>query len=172
MGCWRISTNQKVVEKATMESKTEGTMWQSIQNCVRDSCQKWPCILSWTNYRENKQCVDWFYRQKDTCVCACKEVKILSVTFPSLFPPRHGYIQRWLLYNATTLYNICRFKSCISKKPTNIAVTKNVVTNIAIQHMLVKCCTPTFWYNILFNKVVIFCANQHQPYNNIFESCM
>ena len=57
---------------------------------------------------------------------------------------RHGYIQRWLLYNATTLYNICRFKSCISKKPTNIAVTKNVVTNIAIQHMLVKCCAPTF----------------------------
>ena len=57
---------------------------------------------------------------------------------------RHGYRQRWLLYNATTLYNICRFKSCISKKPTNIAVTKNVVTNIAIQHMLVKCCAPTF----------------------------
>ena len=85
---------------------------------------------------------------------------------------RHGYIQRWLLYNATTLYNICRFKSCISKKPTNIAVTKNVVTSIAIQHMLVKNCTPTFSYNILFNKVVIFCANQHQPYNNIFESCI
>ena len=55
------------------------------------------------------------------------------------------------------------------KKPTKIVVTKNVVTSIAIQHMLVKNCTPTFSYNILFNKVVIFCANQHQPYNNIFE---
>ena len=83
---------------------------------------------------------------------------------------RHGYIQRW--YNSTTLYNNCRFKSCISKKRTNTAVTKNVVTSIAIQHMLVKCCTPTFSYNILFNKVVNFCSNQHQSYKNIFENCM
>ena len=39
------------------EGKTEGTMWKSIQNCVRDSCQKWPCILFWANYPENKQCM-------------------------------------------------------------------------------------------------------------------
>ena len=38
-----------------MESKTEGTIWKSIQNCVRDSCQKWPCILFWANCPENKQ---------------------------------------------------------------------------------------------------------------------
>ena len=39
-----------------MESKTEGTMWKSIKNCVRNWCQKWPCILFGANYRENKQC--------------------------------------------------------------------------------------------------------------------
>ena len=55
IGCWRISTNQKMVQIATMESKTEGTMWKSIKNCVRKRSQKWCCILFWANHRENKQ---------------------------------------------------------------------------------------------------------------------
>ena len=41
--------------KATMESRTEGTMWKGIENCVRNWCQKWPCILFGAIYRENKQ---------------------------------------------------------------------------------------------------------------------
>ena len=57
IGCWRILTNKKTVEKATMESKTEGTMWKIKQNCIRDSYQKWPCILFRANYPENKQCL-------------------------------------------------------------------------------------------------------------------
>ena len=39
-----------------MESKTEGTMWKSIKNCLKNRCQKWPCILFGANYQENKQC--------------------------------------------------------------------------------------------------------------------
>ena len=38
-----------------MASKTEGTMWKSIKNCIRNGCPKWPCILFWAIYRENKQ---------------------------------------------------------------------------------------------------------------------
>ena len=36
-----------------MESKTEGTIWKNIRNCLRNRCQKWPCILFGANY----QCV-------------------------------------------------------------------------------------------------------------------
>ena len=39
----------------TTASKTEGTMWKSIKNCVRYRCRKWPCILFGANHRENKQ---------------------------------------------------------------------------------------------------------------------
>ena len=39
-----------------MESKTEGTIWKGIENCVRNWSQKWPCILFGAIYRENKQC--------------------------------------------------------------------------------------------------------------------
>ena len=44
-----------MVIEAAMESKTEGTMWKSIKNYIRNWCQKWPCILFGAIYRENKQ---------------------------------------------------------------------------------------------------------------------
>ena len=44
-----------MVLRATMESKTEGTIWKSIKNCLRNRCQKWPCILFRANHRENKK---------------------------------------------------------------------------------------------------------------------
>ena len=54
IGCWRKSTDQKMVEKATMESKTEAT--KSIRNRFRKWCQKCLYILFGATYRKNKQC--------------------------------------------------------------------------------------------------------------------
>ena len=47
-----------MVIEAAMESKTEGTMWKSIKNYIRNWCQKWPCILFGAIYQENKQWSD------------------------------------------------------------------------------------------------------------------
>ena len=44
-----------MVNRATMESKTEGTTWKSIKNYIRNWCQKWCCIFLGAIYRENKQ---------------------------------------------------------------------------------------------------------------------
>ena len=51
IGCWGISTNQKVDIWATMESKTEGTMRKSIENW----CQKIVYILLGVIILKNKQ---------------------------------------------------------------------------------------------------------------------
>ena len=53
IGCWRILTNQRMVEKAAMESKTEVTMWKSIKNWIRKWCHKWVYILFGVTYRKN-----------------------------------------------------------------------------------------------------------------------
>ena len=49
-----VSTNQVMVEWATMWSKINGTIWKSNKNWVRNWCQKWQTILprvvvSWKN---------------------------------------------------------------------------------------------------------------------------
>ena len=55
IGCWGISTNQKVDIWATMESKTEDTMQKSIDNWVENWCQKIVYILLGVIILKNKQ---------------------------------------------------------------------------------------------------------------------
>ena len=64
-GCWRILTNQRMVEKATMESKTEATMWKSIKNWIRKWCHKWVYILFGVTYPKKKQ---WGGRSTNFCI--------------------------------------------------------------------------------------------------------
>ena len=78
IGCWRIFTNQRMVEKATMESKTEATMWKSIKNWIRKWCHKWVYILFGVIYRKNKQW-SWLYcRMTMNCI----HVKERNAIFP------------------------------------------------------------------------------------------
>ena len=51
-GCWRILTNRRMVEKATMESKTMG---KRIKNWISKWCHEWLYILFGVTYQKDKQ---------------------------------------------------------------------------------------------------------------------
>ena len=40
IGCWRISTNEKVVSQANTPNKMDHAKWKSIKNCARKWCRK------------------------------------------------------------------------------------------------------------------------------------
>ena len=40
IGCWRISTNEKVVSQPNTPNKMNHTKWKSMKNCAQKWCQK------------------------------------------------------------------------------------------------------------------------------------
>ena len=76
-----------MVKRATMESKTEGTMWKSIKNCVRNRCQKWPCILFGVNYQENKQWTELVDEKTEVQISSLDEVMFRLVIINQKFFP-------------------------------------------------------------------------------------
>ena len=40
IGCWRISTNEKVVSRPNTPNKMNHTKWKSMKNCAQKWCQK------------------------------------------------------------------------------------------------------------------------------------
>ena len=51
-----VSTNQVMVKWATIQSKMNGTIWKSIENLIRNWCQKFHTILLRVISLKNKQC--------------------------------------------------------------------------------------------------------------------
>ena len=58
-----VSTNQVMVKWATIQSKMNGTIWKSIENLIRNWCQKFHTILLRVIFLKNKQCQDNEYLQ-------------------------------------------------------------------------------------------------------------
>ena len=57
-----VSTNQVMVKWATIQSKMNGTIWKSIENLIRNWCQKFHTILLRVISLKNKQCTWFWYR--------------------------------------------------------------------------------------------------------------
>ena len=67
-----VSTNQVMVKWATIQSKMNGTIWKSIENLIRNWCQKFHTILLRVISLKNKQCY-WsgtrIHQHKQSCQC-------------------------------------------------------------------------------------------------------
>ena len=56
IGCWRISTNEKVVSQANTPNKMDHSKWKSIKNCARKWCRKFCAFLFEVTWAFGKMC--------------------------------------------------------------------------------------------------------------------
>ena len=58
IGCWRISTNEKVVSEANTLNKMDHAKWKNIRNCARKWCRKLCAFLLEVTWAFGKMCRD------------------------------------------------------------------------------------------------------------------
>ena len=71
-----VSTNQVMVKWATIQSKMNGTIWKSIENLIRNWCQKFHTILLRVISLKNKQ----WHTQYQFYPFRCKAAPLSAIT--------------------------------------------------------------------------------------------
>ena len=71
IGCWRISTKEKVVSHANTPNKMDHTMRKSMKNCAGKWCQKLCAFLFAATWAFGKMCdtVLCAFTYASTCTC-------------------------------------------------------------------------------------------------------